>query len=290
MARLTIYDPRERALWPRPMRCCRPAALEARAPAARAGTATPPRRILCFRLERIGDLLMTLPALGRAARAGARRRDDRPGRRQLEPTIAAAIPGNRARETSTPRWLAREGTGLEPLGTRPQAAGWRRGATISRSTSSPTSGRNLALAAAGRGAAGFVSGGGGALLDVALDYDASAHTVRTRGGCPRSRSARPCAPVTSGAPQCRRTTARRRPACWPRSRPGRKVGIARERRARDQAVAGDAVPRRGRALVPRSSARDRAHRHAGGSRAGRCSSAPLCRRPRASISSETSIC
>ena len=60
MARLNIHDRRERALVALADTLLLPAAmwraLRRRAPDA-------PSRVLCFRLERIGDLLMTLPAL-----------------------------------------------------------------------------------------------------------------------------------------------------------------------------------------------------------------------------------
>jgi hypothetical protein len=59
MPRLNIYDPRERAVVRVADALLAPAALRRRRPARD----SVPSRILCLRLERIGDLLMTLPAL-----------------------------------------------------------------------------------------------------------------------------------------------------------------------------------------------------------------------------------
>jgi ADP-heptose:LPS heptosyltransferase len=198
MARLTIDDRRERALvatadallWPVGLR----RVFRRRDPA-------PPRRILCFRLERIGDLLMTGPALAelRALAAGASidlvvgswNRD-----------LAGAIPGIDRVETLDADWLARPPSrppsplrgcgetgptsapertgeaGLSPLVLAMQAARWRSRRYDLAVNFEPDIRTNIAMAAAGaRRTAGFASGGGAALLDVALDYDPSAHTI-----------------------------------------------------------------------------------------------------------------
>ena len=67
MARLTIYDRRERALVRLADTLLWPIAIARRVPLLRDSITGVydgiPRRILCLRLERIGDLLMTLPAL-----------------------------------------------------------------------------------------------------------------------------------------------------------------------------------------------------------------------------------
>src|SRR4051812_8878770 len=110
MARLTISDRRERALvaaadallWPAGLRrLFRPAA------------GPRPRRIVCFRLERIGDLLMTgqaladLRALAPEASidlvVGSWNRD-----------VAAAMPGIDRVDALDAGWLARGGAGLSP--------------------------------------------------------------------------------------------------------------------------------------------------------------------------------
>jgi ADP-heptose:LPS heptosyltransferase len=186
MARLTIYDRRERALVATADALLWPVALRR---AFRSRDTAAPQKILCFRLERIGDLLMTGPALAelRALLPGASidlvvgswNRD-----------VAAAMPGVDRVETLDAEWLARPPspppsrlqrfgeTGLSPLGLAMQAARWRSRRYDLAINFEPDIRTNLAIAAAGaRRTVGFASGGGGALLDVALDYDPTAHTA-----------------------------------------------------------------------------------------------------------------
>jgi ADP-heptose:LPS heptosyltransferase len=175
MARLTIYDRRERALVAAADALLWPIALRR---AFHTLDAAAPRRILCFRLERIGDLLMAGPALAdlRALLpdasidlvVGSWNRD-----------IAAALPGVDRVETLDAEWLLREGpTGLSPLGLALQTARWRSRRYDLAINFEPDIRTNLAIAAAGaRRTVGFASGGGGSLLDIALDYDATTHTA-----------------------------------------------------------------------------------------------------------------
>src|SRR5688572_17321902 len=113
MSRLTIYDRRERALVAVADALLAPAALRR---AVRRAPAAPPRRILCLRLERIGDLLMTLPALAelRALAPGAVI-DLVVG--SWNAAVAAAIPTVDRVETLNVEWLARpaDPAGLSPL-------------------------------------------------------------------------------------------------------------------------------------------------------------------------------
>ena len=197
---MTIYDRRERALvaaadallWPMALRRL-----------LRRKVAGPPQRILCFRLERIGDLLMTGPALAelRALSPGASI-DLVVG--SWNRGLAAALPGIDRIETLDADWLARPpsrppsplrgfgetgpssppehtgeaGLSLSPLGLALQAARWRSRGYDLAINFEPDIRTNLAITAAGaRWTVGFASGGGGALLDVALDYDPSAHTI-----------------------------------------------------------------------------------------------------------------
>lgn len=173
MARLTIYDRRERALVATADALLWPAALRRR---FRRGVPAPPRRILCFRLERIGDLLMVGAALAELrALAPAASIDLVVGSWNRE--IASAIPGIDRVETLDAEWLVRAGAGLSPLGLAVQAARWRSRRYDLAINFEPDIRTNIALAAAGaRRTAGFASGGGGALLDLALDHDPSAHT------------------------------------------------------------------------------------------------------------------
>jgi heptosyltransferase-1 len=194
MAGLKIYDRRERALvaaadallWPMALR----RALHRRDAAA-------PRRILCFRLERIGDLLMTGPALAELrALAPDASIDLAVGSWNRD--VAMAMPGIDRVETLDAEWLSRPPSplrgfgetgasspperagagGLSPIGLAAQAARWRSRRYDLAINFEPDIRTNIAIAAAGaRWTAGFASGGGGALLDLALDYDPSSHTV-----------------------------------------------------------------------------------------------------------------
>ena len=75
----------------------------------------PPRRILCIRLERIGDLLMTAPALAELrALAPSATIDLVVGSWNRD--LAAAIPGIDRVETLDAAWLARGGAGMSALG------------------------------------------------------------------------------------------------------------------------------------------------------------------------------
>jgi ADP-heptose:LPS heptosyltransferase len=175
MAALTIYDRRERALvavadallWPVALRRL-----------FRGAGGTPPRKILCFRLERIGDLLMTGPALAelRALAPEGATIDLVVGSWNRE--IAAALPGIDRVETLDAEWLARAGSGQAPLGLALHAARWRSRRYDLAINFEPDIRTNIALAAAGAGRTiGFASGGGGPLLDVAVEYDPTRHTV-----------------------------------------------------------------------------------------------------------------
>jgi ADP-heptose:LPS heptosyltransferase len=175
MARLTISDRRERALVATADAVLSPIALRR---AFRPKNPAPPGRILCFRLERIGDLLMTGPAMAdlRALAPGASI-DLVVGSWNRE--IAEAFPGIDRVELLDAEWLTRSGeAGLSAVGLAMQAARWRSRRYDLAINFEPDIRTNLAIAAAGaRQTAGFASGGGGALLDVALDYDTAAHTI-----------------------------------------------------------------------------------------------------------------
>src|SRR3954471_7911403 len=123
VARLNIYDRRERAIVAAADAALRPIGLLRRA--LRGSLDAPPARILCLRLERIGDLLMTLPAIAelRALAPGAAI-DLVVG--SWNAAIASAIPGVDRVETLDARWLSRGSGGQgfpELLG---RTAAWRR--------------------------------------------------------------------------------------------------------------------------------------------------------------------
>src|SRR6476660_2799706 len=118
MAALRISDRRERALVAAADALLWPAAIVRR---LRRHRTAAPARVLCFRLERIGDLLMTLPALAvlREALPGAAI-DLVAGSWNRE--IAAAIPGLSRVDIVDAAWLARGQGGAGALGLRRRAA------------------------------------------------------------------------------------------------------------------------------------------------------------------------
>ena len=174
MRRLTIYDHRERLLIRAADALLAPLGLARRAGRRRPGGS--PARILCLRIERIGDLLMTLPALAAMRAAAPEARIDLVvGSWNRE--LAEAIPSVDAVETLDAEWLARRAGGEGIRGVLRRARAWRARAYDVALNFEPDIRTNLALAASGaRWTAGFASAGGGALLDVALDYDPRAHT------------------------------------------------------------------------------------------------------------------
>ena len=181
MARLTIYDRRERALVRLadallfPIKLARRIGTPQRL-ADRVRSAKGPRRILCLRLERIGDLLMTLPALAELrALAPDAEIDLVVGSWNLD--VARAIPGITRVETADAAWLTRDGKGTAAAPLLARAVAWRRRKYDLAINFEPDIRTNLTLGAAHAArAAGFVNGGGGAVLDIALDYDVTVHT------------------------------------------------------------------------------------------------------------------
>jgi ADP-heptose:LPS heptosyltransferase len=196
MARLNIYDRRERALVRAADALLAPAALRR---VFRRSPKRPPARILCLRLERIGDLLMTLPALAQLrASAPAASIDLVVG--SWNAAIASTIVGVDRVETADVEWLSRSAApALSAAGLAGRALAWRARNYDLAINFEPDIRSNLALAAAGaRRTVGFASGGGGALLDVALDYDSRAHTADNAAALVRA--AVGGEPVGRGAP------------------------------------------------------------------------------------------
>jgi ADP-heptose:LPS heptosyltransferase len=175
VARLNIHDRRERLLVGAADLALRPAGALRRLVVSSESRA--PARILCLRLERIGDLVMTLPALAELrALAPDASIDLVVGRWNND--VAKAISAVNRVETLDAAWLARGsgGQGIVPL--LLQARRWRARHYDLAIGFEPDIRSNLLLAASGaRRLAGFLSGGGGPLLDVALRYDTHAHTA-----------------------------------------------------------------------------------------------------------------
>jgi ADP-heptose:LPS heptosyltransferase len=152
---------------------------------------TAPKRILLLRLERIGDLLMVLPAI-RDVRELAPLSDIDLIVGSWNASLANAVPFVTRVDTLDASWLAREGdggsvqSGPTPAGPGPAALGgllraargWRPRRYDLAINFEPDIRSNLIMAASGAGwTAGWSSGGGGPLLDAALDYDPRLHTT-----------------------------------------------------------------------------------------------------------------
>jgi ADP-heptose:LPS heptosyltransferase len=176
MSRLHIYDRRERALVAAADRMLALAAAVARPFRGRRAPIAP-RRILLLRLERIGDLLMVLPAIADVqALAPEAQIDLVVGSWNAD--LARSIDPVRRVQALDAAWLAREGQGLSLLSLIRAARHWHSVQYDLAINFEPDVRSNLLLAASGAAwTAGYRSGGGGALLDVALDYETGAHTT-----------------------------------------------------------------------------------------------------------------
>jgi ADP-heptose:LPS heptosyltransferase len=176
MSRLHISDRRERALVASADRLLGFSAAIAR-PFRRHRPALSPRRILLLRLERIGDLLMALPAVA-DVRAAAPSAEIDLVVGSWNADVARALDPVNGVQTLDARWLAREGTGRGLVSLVRAAHLWRPVKYDLAINFEPDIRSNILLAASGAAwTAGYRSGGGGPLLDVALDYDTRAHTT-----------------------------------------------------------------------------------------------------------------
>jgi lipopolysaccharide heptosyltransferase II len=176
MPQLHIYDPRERALVSAADRLLRVAMAAAR-PFRRRQRPTDPRRILLLRLERIGDVVMALPAVADVRSLAPDAAIDLVvGSWNAE--LAGAAPAVNRVITLDAEWLAREGQGQSLRSLLRTARTWRGERYDLAINFEPDVRSNLVAAASGAAwTSGYRSGGGGALLDVALDYDTRAHTT-----------------------------------------------------------------------------------------------------------------
>ena len=171
---LQISEPREHALVG-----AADTALRLIAPLARAFRRTaqaPPHRILLMRIERIGDLLMALDAIGDVVAAA-------PGAEidlivgSWNEEIARAVPGIRRVETLDAGWLSRNGNGMALPTLLARTRQWRtRNYDLAINFEPDIRSHVLLASARASRTAGFYSGGGGPLLDVALPFDQRAHT------------------------------------------------------------------------------------------------------------------
>lgn len=174
--RLHIYDRRERSLVSAADHALRLAALVAR-PFRRRRRPSAPQKILLLRIERIGDLVMVLPAI-RDVRALAPHAaiDLVVGSWNAE--LASAVPGVNRVHTLDAAWLARGIGGRSLPSLLSTARAWRTERYDLAINFEPDVRSNVLTAASGAlWTVGYRSGGGGPLLDLSLDYDARAHTT-----------------------------------------------------------------------------------------------------------------
>ena len=173
---LQISDPGERALVRVADVALSVAATVVRPFTHRTGAAEA-QRILLLRLERIGDLVMALEAI-RDVRALAPSAQIDLVVGSWNAPLAGAVPSVDRVETLDARWLARESEGLGMPALLQTAWHWRARRYDLAINFEPDIRSNLVAAAVGAArTAGWASGGGGPVLDVAIDYDASAHTA-----------------------------------------------------------------------------------------------------------------
>jgi ADP-heptose:LPS heptosyltransferase len=136
-----------------------------------------PQRILLLRLERIGDLLMALPAI-RDVRSLAPSAEIDLVVGGWNASLAEAIPAVTRVITLDARWLARDrgGQGMPALIT--EARRWRNQRYDLAINFEPDVRSNLLLALSGATwTVGWTSGGGGPVLDGSVDFDPRAHTI-----------------------------------------------------------------------------------------------------------------
>lgn len=137
----------------------------------------PPGRVLLLRLERIGDLLMTLDAIG-AVRARAPAAEIRLVVGSWNAALARLLPAVDRVETFDVPWLSREGVRPSRLEAAARILRWRRHGFDLAVNFEPDVRSNALLAAAGaRRRVGYATGGGGGFLTAALRYDRTAHTA-----------------------------------------------------------------------------------------------------------------
>lgn len=143
----------------------------------RAAPAVAPRRVLLFRLERIGDLLMTLDALG-AVRRRLPEAELHLVVGSWNAELARLIPAVDHVETLDVPWLAREGAPSTLGSMAAQAARWRRkGFDLAFNFEPDVRSNALAAASGASRRVGYISKGGGAFLTDPYPHDANSHVT-----------------------------------------------------------------------------------------------------------------
>jgi ADP-heptose:LPS heptosyltransferase len=136
-----------------------------------------PTKILLLRLERIGDLLMTLGAID-AIRARAPRASIHLVVGSWNAPLVPMMSAIDSYETLDVRWLSRGSTGIPHSALLRRAVGWRSRGFDLAINFEPDIRTNLLLALSGATRrVGFSTGGGGAFLTDALAYEPQTHTA-----------------------------------------------------------------------------------------------------------------
>lgn len=173
---LQIYDPRERTivgLADAGLRLLRAAARIV--PGRRA--ATPPRRILLLRLERIGDLLMSAPAIQAVRRYAPQAEIDLVVGSWNAP-LARLIPGIDRVEPLDAPWLARGAAGSSPRALLARAWRWRaRRYDLAINFEGDIRSHALMALSGAPVRAGFDMAGGGPLLTIPVEHRPTEHTT-----------------------------------------------------------------------------------------------------------------
>ncbi len=173
---LQIYDPYERALVRLADLALGAVAAVARLlPGRRAST--PPARVLLLRLERIGDLLMTLAAIRQVRATWPEAEIDLVVGSWNAPVARLVDEVSRVETLDVP-WLAREGTGASTTALLRRAWEWRRRRYDLALNFEGDIRSHLLMAVAGAPVrAGFPMAGGGPLLTLSVDHDPAVHTA-----------------------------------------------------------------------------------------------------------------
>jgi len=193
MKGLQVYATRERALVAAADVLLRPLAWFRRAPSLE-----PVRRILLLRLERIGDLLMTLDAIALVRTTWPDARIDLAVGSWNAP-LARLIPGISEVQTMDVPWLAREGTGHSWADLIRRARAWKaHGYDLVLNFEPDIRSNLLAWLGGARRRVGYWTGGGGPLLTEPVTFDPAEHV-----GANAERLVRTAAGATEPAPQPR---------------------------------------------------------------------------------------
>lgn len=136
-----------------------------------------PRRVLLLRLERIGDLVMTLGAID-AVRTRVPDAAIHLVVGSWNEALARLIPGIDSVETVDVPWLARDGAGASKRALLARSWAWRARRFDLGINFEPDIRSNLLIGLSGaRRRVGFWTGGGGALLTDAVAYAPHSHTL-----------------------------------------------------------------------------------------------------------------